>query len=195
MTKKILQILLAAAALAAASSARATTIEGYTPSGNFQTVGVSDLGAMFVDILSTTPQHVTTDPGSVVGITSVTATVPIKGVAGAEPVPISGTVSVISTVTVVASSATVPASAVFSLNGATAVQILSADAARMQSIIRNTDPSMTAWIGPAGVTRSNGMPLLAGETMTPDVPASFRGALFAVSSTTAQGQVTTLTFK
>lgn len=168
--------------------ANATTIEGFTPSGNFQTVGVSDAGALFVNILSTTPQHVITDTGSY--ITGIVNPVQVYGVAGA---PVAVTFSTNSaSFTVNAASATTPA--VLRTNHATSqFALLSTNAARKQSIICNTDTGIILYYGPTGVTTATGAFLPPLACLSPDVPASFTGALFGISSAASTGNLISVT--
>jgi hypothetical protein len=145
-------------------TAWATTIEGFTPEGNFQTVGVSDAGALFVDILSTTPQHVITDIGSQVYVSSVGGTVAVTGVLGTT-----------------ASTSTLSISAQVAVPGGDTI-VYPADTTRKQGSLCNTSPAATLFIGPTGVTTTTGIPLPAGSCLSPDVPSSFIGALHAAST-------------
>lgn len=46
--------------------ANATTIEGYTPQGEFQTVGVSSTGRLLIDLSTSAIIHVVVDTGTIV---------------------------------------------------------------------------------------------------------------------------------
>lgn len=190
---KLLAALLLGAVLAI--PAKATTIEGFTPSGNFQTVGVSDLGALFVTIVSTTPQHVVTDTGSV--ITSILDPVTVIGTPSSSPIPVygpgGGPVAVSGSLVVHPSSATTQTNGQVSI-GVTPFTILASNPSRVQSIICNQDPSLTVWVGDASVSKNTGIALGAGGCMSPDGPASFSGALFGISSTTTTGKVGKIEF-
>lgn len=137
--KKILGAL--AALSLALNPAYATTIEGYTPTGRFQTVGVTDTGYLQVAM--------------------------IQAIVGANVLK-SGQKTVTGT----------------------PVQIYPVDQARLQSVIVNTDSFFTVWLGTAGVSKTTGLQLLAGQSFSPDTPNSYTGALYAVSS----GAVVTVSF-
>lgn len=164
--------------------AKATTIEGFTPSGNFQTVGVSDLGALYVNIVSTTPQHVITDTGS---YTSIQGAVAVYGDDALQPVSVTGAfgapVEVTGSFVATAGTAAVVVSGQISVTSG-GIDVLAQDFTRKQSIICNNDPGATIWLGPFGTTTATGIPLGAGGCMSPDVPASFVGRLVGRSSST-----------
>lgn len=185
MRKKIL--LLAAAlgfAGVLAPRARAVTIEGYTPSGHFGTVGISEAGSLYVDILSTTPQHVVTDPGSV---TTIVSTVPVS-IVSPNPLPVTATFS--GNIQVGASTATTITTGHFTCTS-TAAQIIAANSSARQSLVCNSDLTVTVFVGPSGVTATSGIALLPGTCLSPDVPSSFQGALSCItaSASTATGAV------
>lgn len=186
-------LLAAVAALMLAGRAQATTIEGYTPQGNFQTVYVSDTGRLFVDIDSSTPQHVIVDAGT---MTHITDPVQVFGVSGG-PVAVSGPsgspIQVSGTFVASASTSSTVSSSQIGIT-ATPFAILAIDVTRKQSILCNQDPTLTVWIGGATVAANNGIALGAGGCMSPDVPTSFTGALFGISSTTTTGKIGKLEF-
>jgi hypothetical protein len=64
---------------------------------------------------------------------------------------------------------------------ASAQQIVAAGSLTNQRTIKNTDASITIYLGPSGVTASNGYPLKPGETITFDA-RNTSAALFAVAA-------------
>lgn len=62
-----------------------------------------------------------------------------------------------------------------------AAQIVAANALPNQRTIKNTDASITIYVGPAGVTAANGFPLKPGESVKFDAPNT-TAALFAVAA-------------
>jgi len=179
-----------------AATSQAVIIEGTTPQGTFRAVGLDAQGHFLVaSSTSGVPTHVITDTGSVVAIPGV---VRVEGAVSATPLPVTGPaggpVAVTGSFQASASTAGIVNSAQVAI-GSTAFPILAADVTRKQSIVCNGDESLTVWLGPAGVTIGTGIALGAGGCMTPDVPASFTGALFGISSATTSGKVGVMTFK
>jgi hypothetical protein len=158
----------------------ATTIEGYTPSGNFQTVFVSDSGRLFVSIDSTTPQHVTVDGGT---LTHITDPVQVTGPGG---VPINVTIPGGVTANVVASTATTSTSAQFNVGMGGSV-CYPAIATRKQGVLCNSSDTANIYIGPLGVTVLSGALLGPGSCYSPDVPAAYVGSLSCISTAAASG--------
>lgn len=180
MLKKIARIAAQAALTvlmiaAAVKVCPAVVIEGYTPSGNFKSVGVTENGELAVQNDTATAQHIIVDTG--------TATV-AQGPAGVSPWLVR-TVGGIA-VTVQASTAAHVQQNQFATSTLATV-IFPADANRVQGVICNTDPGATIWLGDSSVSQINGLPLLAGNCFSPDVPASFQGDLYGVSSATSHG--------
>lgn len=156
--KKTISILTAALAFAFSAYVQATTIEGFTPAGQFQTVGVTADGRLQVTNSSITA-HIVVDAGQGGG----------------------------TAVIVQNSSVTTPTAATFSVNSTPAV-CYPAVSNRSQGIICNVDPSVTIFIGgPSATTSANHMTLTPGSCLSPDVPAPFTGALTCVSTAAALG--------
>lgn len=181
-------------------SAGAVVIEGTTPSGKFKTVGLDEQGNFKVAVGTGTPYHVITDTGSV--ITTVVNPVEVKGNLAAVAVPVTGpgggpvptSTTFSGTVVVAASTSTSVTSAQVSI-GIVAFTILSADATRKQSVLCNNDPNgLTVWIGDSGVTTATGIGLGAGGCMSPDVPTSYIGTLFGISSAATTGKIERISF-
>ncbi len=152
--------------------AKATTVEGYTPAGNFQTVFVSATGRLYVEQSSGVLTHVVVDSGTI----DVGNTVAVTGPASA-PVAVSGNL----TATVSASTGATITTGQFNLNPV-AIQVFAASTVRQQSLLCNNDAVMNAFVGPSGVSVNNGLQLPPGTCFSPDVPSSFQGALFVVST-------------
>lgn len=176
--------------------AQAVVIEGTTPSGQFKAVGLDSTGALRVGISTGVAYHVITDTGSVVNILGsvevkgnlAAVPVPVTG-AGGAPVAVSGTFTAIS----VSTSGTVVSSQINA--SAIGFTVLAAASTRKQSIVCNIDSTgHTIWLGPSGVTTSNGIPLAAGACMSPDVPTSFVGLLSGISTAPVTGAISTLEF-
>lgn len=196
--KRILGSMLGAvAALFLAASAQAIVIEGNTPSGQFKAVGLDNQGRFNVNIATGSAYRVITDTGSV--ITTIQNPVEVKGNALAVPVPVSGAgggpVPVSGAFSVSASTVATPVTAQVNHTAVAGVKLPS-DPQRKQSIICNNDPSLTVWLGAAGVNTTTGIPLAAGGCMSPDVPASFIGDLYGISTMTAlTGTISYIYFK
>ncbi len=168
-------LLIGVASLFHARPAGAVTIEGYTPSGNFQTVYVGDDGRLFVSIDSTTPQHVIVDGGTITVKNILSEPVQVTGLSG-------GPVSVTGNFTATASTATTSVSGQTNVGNVAAI-VYPADNLRKQGVLCNNDLSgLTLWVGPGSVTTGNGLVLFSGACMSPDVPSSFIGSVYAVSS-------------
>lgn len=152
-------------ALFLAPACHANTIEGFTPSGKFKTVGVSEAGRFFVDTATGIAQHVIVDTGTV---TATQAAGQVYNVATSVGVA----------VTVVPSTSTVVVSAA---GVATAVPsiVYPADANRTQGVLCNTDPSGNILVG-NGVSQSQ--VLFPGSCLSPDVPSAFTGSITGVST-------------
>lgn len=183
-------------------SVQAVVIEGTTPSGKFKTVGLDNEGHLLVAIgTGTVVSHVITDTGSVTNATIV-GSVEVKGNSTAVPVPVSGAlggpINVTGSVTGTFSAAASTAATVTTSQpsfGPGESTALAADPLRKQSVICNNDPSVTAYLGPAGVTTGSGMALGAGGCMSPDVPASFTGQINAISTAATTGKLGVMEFK
>lgn len=166
-----------------AGVALATTIEGYTPTGTFQSVFVSDDGRLFVETSSGVAQAVTVVGGTVAvqntqgGSLTVNATIDgepievncISGCSGGGGVPVASM-----TVTVSAQGS--------SVGGGVSFELIAANANRKSFSIRNTSDLTgmvtVLYIGPVGVDENDGMPLFPGESYDPAGPhATFTGAL------------------
>lgn len=169
----VLQALVLALSLFGAR-AHANTIEGYTPSGTFATVGLDAQKNFKVAISSLTALHVIIDSG----------TVSISGgnIVAHQQAGESYVVTASSVQTTVSAQVTIN-----TLSG----QFLPADAARKQGVLCNNEDifgnTTIMYIGPPGVSTADGLPLQAGSCYSPDVPESFTGELDAVSTATAHG--------
>lgn len=197
--KALMYPLVLGAAYCYLSTAWAVVIEGTTPQGQFKTVGLDSQGRFQVNISSGVAYRVITDTGSV---TNITNTVTVKGSSpnglviqgdpGGIPVPVTGALS--GTISVTASTAAAITSSQPNIV-TTPFTILGVDPNRKQSIVCNNDPALTVWLGNASVATTTGIPLGAGGCMSPDVPASFTGALFGISSATTSGNMGVIEFK
>jgi hypothetical protein len=169
----------AGVSLIAPAPAAAVTIEGQTPSGGVQQVGVSDTGALFVDILSTTPTHVTVDGGTITVKNIIDQPIQVIGGSG-PPVTVTGTF------TAAASTATVMVTGQVLVTSGGCSTIYPADLAKKQGCFCNDDPNgLNLWFGPASVTTpSNGKLLPAGSCACPDSPASYISDVCGASTTT-----------
>lgn len=166
----------AALLIFAAISARATTIEGYTSQGQFQTVLVTNPGRLQVDTSTGIPQHVISDSGSVSSVTVLNT-----------PLPVSGNITVTaSTAATITTGQITPTTL--------GVVVFAANSSRLQSNVCNDDPSANVWIGAAGVTTTSGFKLIPGRCTGPDVPASFQGALTAITTGTASANAVSFFF-
>jgi hypothetical protein len=159
--------------------AHATTIEGFTPEGNFQTVGVNDQGALYVTLVSTTPQHVVTDTGSF--ITTIQNPVQVTGVGGGSVAVFGAFTLTGSTITATQPLTTVPTAAQVVVNGTPAI-VYPADAARVNGNFCNLSSTVTIWLGGSGVAPGTGAPLFPLACGSADVPGSFTGNLYGVTT-------------
>ncbi len=172
--------ILALAVLSAfhARPAGAVIIEGYTPSGNFQTVFVSDTGRLFVEIDSSTPQHVIVDGGTITVKNILSEPVQVEGIGGA-PVAVSGSF------TATASTSTTMVTGQHNATGS-ASSIYPNDNARKQGCLCNGDSVNPIWTGfTVAVSSLTGFRLPAGACECPDVPSSYIGAIFGVTDGTS----------
>lgn len=156
--KKLIQAVIASCAslslcaLFLAGVSKATTIEGYTPSGNFQTVGVTDDGRLEIDISSNAFFHVIVDSGDHLIVTASTST------------------------TVIAATVVVPANV--------ATIIYPADPLRRQGFFCNDDLNgLTMHFGTSGVSNTT-QKFLPPGCVSPDVPESFTGVIYGISTAT-----------
>jgi len=184
-------------ALFVAATAQAIVIEGTTPNGQFKAVGLDNQGRFNVNIATGSAYRVITDTGSV--ITTIQNPVEVKGNASAVPVPVSGAgggpLAVSGAFSVAASTVGTVVTAQVNHTALASIKLPS-DAARKQSVICNNDPSLTVWLGAAGVATNTGIPLVAGACMSPDVPSSFIGDLYGISTMTAlTGTISYIYFK
>ncbi|MDE1822337.1 MAG: hypothetical protein KGI98_15980 [Euryarchaeota archaeon] len=169
-----MKTLLAALCLFAAFTARparAVEIEGVDPSGVLRTVGVTSTGRFQVDTSTGLSQHVVVDSG----------TISVQNVPG-SPLIVTTTGGGAGGFTVTASTVGVTLTGQTSVTNVAAV-IYPADTARVQGVVCNDDPNgLYMWIGGAGVTSATGKLVMAGSCFSPDVPSSFIGALYGVST-------------
>lgn len=153
--------------------AHAVIIEGFTQSGDFRTVQVSDDGRLLVATSTGVAQAV-----------FFTSTQPVNAIQqGTWTVGLSSgiTIAVGTEVTVVASTAATGTQAQVSCTNVAAV-ILPAAATRKQAILCNQDGSSNCWVGNSGVTAGNGLLMGPGSCFSPDGPSSYVGSIFGISS-------------
>lgn len=153
--------------------AHAVIIEGFTPSGDFRTVAVSDDGRLLVATSTGVAQAV-----------FFTSTQPVLAQQfGIWTVALSSaiTVEVGTEVTVTASTAATGTQAQTDCTNV-ASAIMPAASTRKQGILCNQDASANCWLGNSGVTTSNGLLLGPGACFSPDGPSSYVGSIFGISS-------------
>ena len=190
----VLHTLVLALALLGARPAHANTIEGFTPSGNFQTVGVTEQGALDVSISSGVPFHVVVDSGNINAFQAGPWNINIAGVVpsgGSLPVEVANTAFTISVPTITVNIGTVTTSApistftiygVVSLASVTPTIIYPADPARKEGTICNISTS-TIWIGgDTTVSNTTAPPLPPGACYSPDNPSSYTGVIYGYSN-------------
>jgi hypothetical protein len=163
--------------------APATVIEGYTPSGNFKSVGVTEDGQLQVQNSTSVAVHVTVDTGA------ITITLPTGP--GGSPIPLVVTTPAGQQVEVKASTVATVTNACGSSNASASLAYPS-DINRTQGVLCNEDTFNYIWLGGSGVTVGppadvgNGLALPPGGCLSPDMPASFVGQLFVISTDTAK---------
>ena len=166
--------------------AGAVIIEGVTPSGKFKSVYVTEAGRLPVETTTGAAQHVIVDSGTVSAFQGGGWTVDAKQ-SGTWNLSLTNTGS--TGLVVTASTVATVASGQFNFIFGVPQQVLTSNAARTQSVFCNTGTGATLWVGGSGVSTSNGMPIVPGSCFSPDVPASFIGTLWAISTAPASGAV------
>lgn len=171
-------------------AARAVIIEGFTDTGQFVSVQVSADGRLLVSQTTGVAQAVfflSSQP-----VNAYQATTPWV-VEQAVPIEIS-TASISNLAVVSLATSTTLTPFVKSVGSGISTLIFSADTTRRGSLLCNTDAFLNAWIGQSGVTPATGKLIPPGTCFSPDNPAVFQGALYAVSThtLTMDGVVTTL---
>jgi len=161
-----------------------TIIQGQTPGGGFQSVGVSTQGYLFVTVstgLATTVSIIQSVPYAV-----YLATTPPSGGATLNPVSIISAPELTGTFTTHPSTASTISTGQFSID-TTPEEICPTNTNRLRSRVCNSDPGAIIFIGNSGVTAATGSPLFPHTCDTVDNPEIFQGGIFAVSSATLPG--------
>lgn len=172
-----MRTILLLAGLLLSSRARAVTIEGQTPSGGVQQVGVTDEGQLQVNL------------------NNVTLTVSSFNIAG-QPISVyvtSGTVTVATgTITAVPPVTTSTSEGNGSNAGGSGFEVLPPSSSRLNSCITNECGTPLAncgaymRVGDASVSATVGYPILPGGSYCPDDPGSFQGELYGASTAPVQ---------
>jgi hypothetical protein len=155
------KLLLLALLLVLGGKAQAIVIEGQTPQGTFQAVGLDTQGDFLVAVSSVIPYHVVVDSGSTTNITVSQSSSTSSGVKNMALTPF---------------------------------LIMPVRFNRNQVIVCNNDAGINLWVGPASVALGAGFLMTPGSCLSPDVPTSFVGALYGISSATALGTVSWISF-
>lgn len=161
--------------------ANAVPIQGQTPGGQYQNVCVSTAGYLCVVLNAGTPVAVTIVGPIPLQVQLSTSVSHFVVVSGTVPVSLVGS----SSITAVSPACSTVTTAHKNVT-TSQVQIYAADATRCQSLICNGDPVVVMYIGATGVTTGTGVALQPGACFSPDTPADFQGALFAISTGPAQ---------
>jgi len=165
-------LVLVMAGLSCLKEANAVIIEGVTPSGKFKSVFVTEAGRLPVETTTGTAQHVIVDSGT------------ITAFQGTKPWAVSTAVGV--AVTVKSSTSSVVATSQFAVTGV-ASNCYPTDALRSQGVVCNADANINIYIGDGGVGVGSGAILQPGSCLSPDVPSSFIGSLFCISTAPVSG--------
>jgi hypothetical protein len=161
-----------------------TIIQGQTPGGEFQSVGVSTNGFLFVVTSTGAAQSVSIIQS--IPYQVYLATTPPSGGATLNPVTVISAPALTGTFTSQASTAATISTAQFSID-TSPEEICPVSMTRSRSRLCNADPSHIIYIGNSGVTITSGSPLFPNTCDTVDNPESFQGGVFAVSSATLAG--------
>lgn len=175
----VLQALLTVVALIfPAQLTHAETIEGYTPSGQFRTVGLDSQGRFQVATDSGVAQHVIVDGGTLTVRNTPGTTMNVTGPGG-------GPISVAGGFTVAPSTAATMVTGCATMTG-TAVLVYPADSARKQGFVYNTDSAITVNYAFTGGVSNTDPPLAPGGSIQPDTPSSYIGEIWFIGTAGAR---------
>lgn len=170
---------------AAGPVVEATVIEGFTPSGQFVTVGVSETGRLLIDISSIGVAAAVVFPSSQ-PVTAFQGSTPWVVTSTGIPVTMSGSLVVSPT------TSTINATTQVSVTSA-GQTLCSASATRLGCMFCNQSPSINVYWGTTGVTTGSGLLLEPGSCASPDTPTITKSAVVAITTTTAVAPVGVLT--
>jgi hypothetical protein len=165
--------------LISAVISRAVVIEGFTPSGQFVSVQVSDNGELRVAGSTSIAQAVfflSSQP-----VNAFQASYPWYVASGSVPVNVNVQGFGGGAFSVLASSCGVVANTPYSIS-TLQTKVLDTNVNRCSSLLCNWDASMNVWLGPLGVSASNGQMLGPGACLSPDNPIRYSGIMYAVST-------------
>lgn len=180
--KKFFPALALAAILGLCRQTQATVIEGFTSSGQFVTVGVSDTGRLLIDISSIgvaaavvfpSSQPVTAFQGTSPWIITSTAPLQMSPVGSFSVMPTTSSISGTAQVAVTSAGQT----------------LCAASATRMGCFFCNQSPSINVYWGTTGVTTGTGLLLEPGSCASPDSPTITKSAVVAISTAAANAPI------
>lgn len=187
--KKILLALALALFAGKAFSQSATQIQGITPEGGFQTVGVTDNGFLQVSYVGSTTTLTAVQIAAPlplpVGIATSSNNVTVDNTSAA-PVPVQIFSSTLTATAQTTTATTYGAGS--NAGGGSAFSVIPANPSRVNSCLINECGTIANGcaaymrLGDSGVTTSTGFLLLPGATYCPDNPGSFQGQLYAAST-------------